>query len=328
MGHVRYSTAGDTVAANAQPILIECHRGPIALGPQRQPRQRGDAAPRAGGGGVHLPVHLRHRGHPPPLRAQPPRAAGGRDRGQPVEGDGRLLAALPHARRAGGRARPLGLPPAGDRRSWRARPSSAPRPARSTSSTPSTCATWSRASWSSIDRDGLRSFRPFPPEPHRQCVFEHVYFARPDSTRVRPQRAGVAPGAGPPARARGAGRGRHRGAGARQRHGRRARLRARRAACPFEWGLIRNHYVGRTFIEPKQSIRSFGVKIKLNPVRSVLEGKRVVLIDDSIVRGTTSRKIVEHGARGGRARGAPAHQQPAHHRALLLRHRHAHPRAS
>jgi amidophosphoribosyltransferase len=64
------------------------------------------------------------------------------------------------------------------------------------------------------------------------------------------------------------------------------------SGLPFQWGLIRNHYVGRTFIEPKQSIRSFGVKIKLNPVRGVLAGKRVVLIDDSIVRGTTSKKIV------------------------------------
>jgi amidophosphoribosyltransferase len=64
------------------------------------------------------------------------------------------------------------------------------------------------------------------------------------------------------------------------------------SGLPFQWGLIRNHYVGRTFIEPRQAIRSFGVKIKLNAVRSVLEGKRVVLIDDSIVRGTTSRKIV------------------------------------
>jgi amidophosphoribosyltransferase len=61
---------------------------------------------------------------------------------------------------------------------------------------------------------------------------------------------------------------------------------------PFRFGLIRNHYVGRTFIEPEQSVRDFGVKLKLNPVRSLLEGKRVVLIDDSIVRGTTSRKIV------------------------------------
>ena len=61
---------------------------------------------------------------------------------------------------------------------------------------------------------------------------------------------------------------------------------------PFEMGLIRNHYVGRTFVEPRQSIRDFGVKLKLNPVRPLIEGKRVVIIDDSIVRGTTSRKLV------------------------------------
>jgi amidophosphoribosyltransferase len=68
---------------------------------------------------------------------------------------------------------------------------------------------------------------------------------------------------------------------------------AQESGLSYEWGLIRNHYVGRTFIEPKQSIRSFGVRIKLNPVREILAGKRVVLIDDSIVRGTTSRKIVQ-----------------------------------
>jgi amidophosphoribosyltransferase len=68
---------------------------------------------------------------------------------------------------------------------------------------------------------------------------------------------------------------------------------AEESGIRFELGLIRNHYVGRTFIEPQQSIRHFGVKIKLNPVREVLEGKRVIVIDDSIVRGTTSRKIVK-----------------------------------
>ena len=68
---------------------------------------------------------------------------------------------------------------------------------------------------------------------------------------------------------------------------------AEESGIPFEFGLIRNHYVGRTFIEPKQHIRSFGVKVKLNPVRELLKGKRVVLVDDSIVRGTTSRKIVQ-----------------------------------
>src|SRR5207302_1397717 len=67
---------------------------------------------------------------------------------------------------------------------------------------------------------------------------------------------------------------------------------AAESGLPFRFALIRNHYVGRTFIEPSQSVRDFGVKLKLNPVRSLLEGKRVVLIDDSIVRGTTSRKIV------------------------------------
>jgi amidophosphoribosyltransferase len=67
---------------------------------------------------------------------------------------------------------------------------------------------------------------------------------------------------------------------------------AAESGIPFQFGLIRNHYIGRTFIEPRQSVRDFGVKLKLNPVRKLLEGKRVVLIDDSIIRGTTSRKIV------------------------------------
>ena len=67
---------------------------------------------------------------------------------------------------------------------------------------------------------------------------------------------------------------------------------AQESGIPFEFGLVRNHYVGRTFIEPKQTIRNFGVKVKLNPVREIVAGKRIVLIDDSIVRGTTSKKIV------------------------------------
>jgi len=74
---------------------------------------------------------------------------------------------------------------------------------------------------------------------------------------------------------------------------------ARESGLPLEFGLIRNHYVGRTFIEPKQSIRHFGVKVKLNPVRQLIEGKRVVLVDDSIVRGTTSPKIVKMVRDGG-----------------------------
>ena len=101
---------------------------------------------------------------------------------------------------------------------------------------------------------------------------------------------------------------------------------AEEAKLPLRMGLIRNHYVGRTFIQPQQSIRHFGVKVKLNPVRSILEGKRVVLLDDSLVRGTTSRKIVKMVKAAGRARSAPSHQLPADHVAVLLRRRHAEPR--
>ena len=77
---------------------------------------------------------------------------------------------------------------------------------------------------------------------------------------------------------------------------------AEESKLPFDFGLIRNHYIGRTFIEPKQNIRHFGVKIKLNPVRQLLEGKRVIVIDDSIIRGTTSKKIVKMLREGGGAK--------------------------
>ncbi len=137
----------------------------------------------------------------------------------------------------------------------------------------------------SSSRYNLKAFAP------RQCVFEHVYFARPDSivfgrsvyeSRKRMGRrlareAAVeadlvmpVPDSGLPA----------------------ALGFAEESGLPFELGIIRNHYVGRTFIEPRQSIRNFGVKVKLNPQAAVLKGKRVVVVDDSLVRGTTSKKIV------------------------------------
>jgi len=132
---------------------------------------------------------------------------------------------------------------------------------------------------------------PTPPRPSR-CAFEQVYFARPDSavfgeavsqSRLRmgarlaeeaPAEADIVvpvPDSGVFA----------------------ALGYSRKSGLDFEFGLIRNHYVGRTFIQPKQSIRHFGVKVKLNPVKSLIEGRRVVLVDDSIVRGTTSPKIVK-----------------------------------
>lgn len=142
-----------------------------------------------------------------------------------------------------------------------------------------------------INQEGLRSSHPLQPQKHSMCIFEHVYFSRPDSlifgqsvnrSRHRmgerlaiEQPADVdlvvpVPDSGVPA----------------------AIGYAAESGLPFRFGLVRNHYIGRTFIEPKQSIRSFGVRIKLNPVRNLIEGKRIVLIDDSIVRGTTSKKIV------------------------------------
>lgn len=142
-----------------------------------------------------------------------------------------------------------------------------------------------------LDRDGLTSVFPKERIQARPCVFEHVYFARPDSFvyglsvmatrremgRLLARRHGVAADLVVPVPDSGVSA---------------ALGYSEESGIPFDFGLIRNHYVGRTFIEPRQSIRSFGVKVKLNPVRELLRGKRVVLVDDSVVRGTTSRKIV------------------------------------
>ena len=138
----------------------------------------------------------------------------------------------------------------------------------------------------------VASYRlPQRPRPTR-CLFEHVYFARPDSHVFGEavSEARLAMGARlareAPAAADAVVPVPDSGLFA-------ALGYSRESGLPLEFGLIRNHYVGRTFIEPKQSIRHFGVKIKLNPVRELIEGKRVVLVDDSIVRGTTSPKIVK-----------------------------------
>jgi amidophosphoribosyltransferase len=143
-----------------------------------------------------------------------------------------------------------------------------------------------------IDRHGLHSTRPFQARRQLQCIFEYVYFARPDTTlwgqnvyharkamgrRLAEEQPIDADIVVPVPDS---------GVGA-------ALGYAERSGIPFELGLIRNHYVGRTFIEPRQGIRHFGVRIKLNPMRETLEGRRVVVVDDSIVRGTTSRKIVK-----------------------------------
>lgn len=142
-----------------------------------------------------------------------------------------------------------------------------------------------------LNRFGLRSLKPFAEQASKMCIFEYVYFARPDASlggisvydarkrlgaklaEEQPAQVDMVipvPDSGVPA----------------------ALGFAQSMGAPFELGLIRSHYVGRTFIEPQQSIRHFGVRLKLHPLRGLLEGKRVAVIDDSIVRGTTSRKIV------------------------------------
>lgn len=142
-----------------------------------------------------------------------------------------------------------------------------------------------------INGDGINSFKPFPKKQRHQCIFEFIYFARPDSfifdhnvyeirksfgaqlSKESPAGADMVipiPDSGFPA----------------------TLGYAAQSKLPLELGMIRNHYVGRTFIEPEQRIRHFGVKIKLNPVKELLKRKKVAIVDDSIVRATTSRKIV------------------------------------
>jgi amidophosphoribosyltransferase len=142
-----------------------------------------------------------------------------------------------------------------------------------------------------IDEDGVQSFHPFAAAPAKRCIFEYVYFARPDSFHFGRNVYQV-----------------------RKMHGRALAKEApadvdivvpvpdsgnaaalgyaEEAGLPFEMALVRSHYVGRTFIEPRQSIRHFGVKIKFNPVAELLRDKRIVLIEDSLVRGTTLRKVI------------------------------------
>ena len=299
LGHVRYSTSGETVATNAQPYLIECHRGPIAVGHNGNLvnaailRQELEAAGSIfqSTSDTEVILHLYARSHRE--RVEDAIAASL----YKVMGAFSLLFLTPAALVAA-------------RDPWGFRPLVLGRLGEATVIASETCALdlidaeyvrdVEPGEVLIVDADGLRSFKPFPPEPTAHCVFEHVYFARPDSLvfgrtvlesrlKLGRQLAREAPADADivcpvPDSGMGAALGF-----------------SQESGLPFEWGLIRNHYVGRTFIQPRQGQRTAGVKIKLNPVRQVIEGRRVVLIDDSIVRGTTSQKIVrmvrEAGAR-------------------------------
>ena len=291
IGHTRYSTAGESRINNAQPFLIDCAHGQIAVahnGNLVNARELRDDLVQAGAifqtsSDTEVLLHLYARSKAPSVEEALIESV------TQIRGAFSLVLLTKDrliAVRDPNGFRPLALGKLGD--AWIV--------------CSETCAldliggTYVRdiepGEVLIISDGGVRSVKAFPPAPLSHCVFEHVYFARPDSyvfgrsvndvrtdlgrvlAREAPAGADVVvpiPDSGVCA----------------------ATWFAEEARLPLRMGLIRNHYVGRTFIQPQQSIRHFGVKVKLNPVRSILEGQRVVLIDDSLVRGTTSRKIVK-----------------------------------
>ena len=291
IGHTRYSTAGESRLQNAMPILIDCAHGQIAVAHNgnlvnaRELRDRlvrdGSIFQTSSDTEVILHLYARSREHTveDALIESISQVSGAFSLALLTKD--RLIAARdPHG------FRPLALGRLGD----------AYIVCSETCALDLIGATYLRdvepGELIVISDGGIRSLHPFPRGPLAHCVFEHVYFARPDSyvfgksvNEVRTEMGRILAREAPadadvicPIPDSGV-------CG--------ATGFSDASGLPMQMGLIRNHYVGRTFIQPQQAIRDFSVKIKLNPVRSVLEGKRVVLIDDSIVRGTTSRKIVK-----------------------------------
>jgi amidophosphoribosyltransferase len=290
IGHVRYSTAGESKLSNAQPILIDCAHGQIGICHNGNLVNAGDLRDELVRQGsifqsnsdteVVLHLYARSRaGSVVDAVVESVSQVQGAFSLLMITKDRLIAVRDPHG------FRPLAL----------GRLDDAFVVASETCAMDLIGATYVRdvepGEVLVIGEEGLRSIKPFPAAPLAHCVFEHVYFARPDSyvfgksvnevrtnlgrMLAREQRVDAdvvvpVPDSGVCA----------------------AMGYADEAGIPLRMGLIRNHYVGRTFIQPQSSIRHFGVKVKLNPVRSILEGKRVVLVDDSIVRGTTSRKIV------------------------------------
>ena len=295
IGHTRYSTAGDTVLLNAQPFSVVCNKGRVAVAHNGNITNAGELRAELGRQGaifqassdteviLHLVAHSSERTLTAALR----------DALLQLEGafslvflaqDRIIVARDPHG------FRPLAVGEmdfSGGRKCY--------------VFASETCAfdligavylhDVKPGEMVSVGPEGITREFWAPKKPLSQCVFEHVYFARPDSlvfgrpveesrenlgmllARECPADADLVvpvPDSGVPA----------------------AIGYSAESGLPYRQALIRNHYVGRTFIEPSQAIRDFGVKLKLNPVPFLLQGKRVVLVDDSIVRGTTSRKIV------------------------------------
>jgi len=290
LGHVRYSTAGESAALNAQPILVDCWRGPIALAHNgnltnaaslRNELER-DGAIFHSTSDSEVILHLISRSRRRTLQEAFVEAL------RVVQGAYSLALLTPEyllAARDPHGFRPLCI----------GRVNGAYVIASETCAFDLINAEYIRdvepGEVLRIEQNSLEFQRPLPREKSSFCVFEHIYFSRPDSLvfgrTVNSSR-----------REMGKNLAREQGIEADvvvpvPDSGVSAAIGySQESGIPLEFGLIRNHYIGRTFIEPKQSIRNFGVKIKLNPVREILRGKRIVLVDDSIVRGTTSRKIV------------------------------------
>jgi len=291
IGHVRYSTTGESQAANAQPFLLRDHRGPIAIGHNGNLVNAGGLRAELEAAGsifqsttdTEILLHLAARSRAGDVVDALVESL------RQVRGAYALVCLVP------GR-----LIAARDPLGWR--PLSIGRVDGAWVVASETCAfdllgaeavrDVERGEVVVFDVAGCHSFRPFPAERPAPCLFEHVYFARPDSdlfgesVQAVRQRLGAELWREHPVDADAVVPVPDSGVYA-------ALGYARASGLPFEMGLVRNHYVGRTFIEPTQQIRNFGVRVKLNPVRGILRGRRIVLIDDSIVRGTTSRKIVQ-----------------------------------
>ncbi len=297
IGHTRYSTTGDSALLNAQPIRVDCNKGMIAVAHNGNLVNAASIRARLEAEGsifqttsdteviVHLIAHSREQTMPDAIADALRRI------------DGAFSLVIITRDRIFAARDPRGFRPL----------SMARVPAAGTRVNDSVAFASESTAFDLIGAEFERDVKPgelvvvgpegvhsrfyAPAAPQSACIFEHVYFSRPDSVvfgrsvnssrealgrqlaREAPVDADIVvavPDSGVPA----------------------AIGYACESGLPFRVGLIRSHYVGRTFIEPEQRVRDFGVKLKLNPVRSVLDGQRVVLVDDSIVRGTTSRKIV------------------------------------
>ena len=297
IGHTRYSTAGDSALLNAQPIMVQSNKGAIAIAHNGNLVNALAIRAKLEGQGsifqtnsdteviVHLIAHSREQTLPDAMADSLRRVEGAFSLVM-ISRDRIFAARDPRG------FRPLAMgripAPPGEKEG-------AIVFASETCAFDLIGAVYDRdvkpGELVIVGPEGVSSRFYSPAQAQSSCIFEHVYFSRPDSlvfgrsvdhsrdlmgrqlAREAPVDADIVvpvPDSGNTA----------------------AIGYSAESGIPFRLGLIRNHYIGRTFIEPQQSVRDFGVKLKLNPVRSLLKGKRVVLVDDSIVRGTTSRKIV------------------------------------